>query len=333
MSAFERPIRPVPIDPAERSTDARLARLHLRTGAFGLARAELETLAGAGALDDLALLDLAEVRWRTGDLTGAGEAAQAYLAAGGEGPLGFVIAAEAAAARGRPGEAKRLATRALERAGTSLDRLFAGIQRSGAWPTDPTDPGEPAGALFPVADDPSDRRRRAAGPGSPPAVARALPGSAATAAPNVPAAASSAAPQPGPGLWDDAATPDADGPRPPDPGGLLDAARRALDAGEEDAAVVHLGIALRLDPSLASSVLAVVGTRPGAGLDLVRGDAHRAAGRDAEAGHFYAAAAATLAAAERTRAVTGEPFSSGELSAEGEMSARRPASQRPAPPP
>ena len=47
-----------------------------------LARAELESSAEPGTLDESALLDLAEVRWRTGDLAGAGEAAQAALARG-----------------------------------------------------------------------------------------------------------------------------------------------------------------------------------------------------------------------------------------------------------
>ena len=41
----------------------------------------------AGTLDEPALLDLAEVRWRTGDLAGAGEAAHAALARGVEDPL------------------------------------------------------------------------------------------------------------------------------------------------------------------------------------------------------------------------------------------------------
>ena len=56
--------------------------LHLRMGSLALARAELESLAGRGMLDEPALLDLAEVRWRTGDLAGAGEAANALLSAG-----------------------------------------------------------------------------------------------------------------------------------------------------------------------------------------------------------------------------------------------------------
>ncbi|MDP9482523.1 MAG: hypothetical protein M3P84_04785, partial [Chloroflexota bacterium] len=109
----------------ERTADQRLATLHLRTGSLSLARAELETMAGDGVLDDEALIDLAEVRWRTGDLPGAGEAADAYLEAGHETTLGLVIAAEAQAALGRPSEARRLADRAIERADRSLDGVFA----------------------------------------------------------------------------------------------------------------------------------------------------------------------------------------------------------------
>jgi hypothetical protein len=82
-----------------------MTRLHLRMGSLELARAELEALAGAGQLDTESLIDLAEVRWRTGDLPGAGVAANAYLAAERDETLALVIAAEASAAAGHPGEA------------------------------------------------------------------------------------------------------------------------------------------------------------------------------------------------------------------------------------
>jgi hypothetical protein len=95
--------------------DLRLAHVHLRMGALELARAELESFAGRGSLDPQALLDLAEVRWRTGDLPGAGVAASAYLGTDDSGTLALVIAAEAAAAVGHPGDARRLAQEALER--------------------------------------------------------------------------------------------------------------------------------------------------------------------------------------------------------------------------
>ena len=102
-------------DPAAegRAPALRFAGLHLRTGQHALARAELEALAGRGQLDGPGLLDLAEIRWRTGDLAGAGDAANAFLARGSESPLALVIAAEAVAAVGRPGEARRLSSRAI----------------------------------------------------------------------------------------------------------------------------------------------------------------------------------------------------------------------------
>src|SRR5688572_11499964 len=114
----------------DRPTDLRLARLHLRIGALALARAELETLAGRDALDDDGLADLAEVRWRTGDLAGGAEAAAVILGEDDDGPvIAHIVAAEAAMARGRPSEARRHADVAISRAGTTLDVLFAGMPR------------------------------------------------------------------------------------------------------------------------------------------------------------------------------------------------------------
>ncbi|HYO44401.1 MAG TPA: hypothetical protein VES19_14480 [Candidatus Limnocylindrales bacterium] len=123
--------------PGGRGLPLRLARLHLRMGSLALARAELESFAGAGTLDEHALLDLAEARWRTGDLAGAGEAANAAIGRGVDDPLALVIAAEAVAGLGRPAEARRLAGRALEVTGATLDVLFAGMPRSTIWPGDP----------------------------------------------------------------------------------------------------------------------------------------------------------------------------------------------------
>src|SRR5688500_10416626 len=125
---------------ALRGPDLALARLHLRLGSLALARAELETLAGRDALDQEGLVDLAEARWRTGDIAGAGEAAAAALD-DEDGPLlALVVAAEAAAARGRPTEARRLADRAMEVAAGSIDGLFAGMPRAGVWPPDAAAP-------------------------------------------------------------------------------------------------------------------------------------------------------------------------------------------------
>ncbi len=127
-----------------RPTSLRLARVHLRLGSLALARAELEALSGRALLDDDGLLDLAEARWRTGDLAGAGDAATALVDRGREDAIALVIAAEAIAAAGRPTEARRLANRALEATGEPLDALFAGMPRSSIWPVE--DSGEDADA-------------------------------------------------------------------------------------------------------------------------------------------------------------------------------------------
>ncbi len=145
------PGRPVPPAPAPATsssaslTEARLAHVHLRVGMFGLARAELETLAARGALDVPALADLAEVRWRTGDLVGAGEAADAYLEAGGEELVAMCVAAEAAAAAGRMADARNLAARVLARGRDRLDELFAGQPQSNIWPAELRPGGLPLG--------------------------------------------------------------------------------------------------------------------------------------------------------------------------------------------
>ncbi len=131
-----------------RDAGLRLARLHLRMGSLSLARAELEAAAGRGALDVPSLVDLAEVRWRTGDLAGAGEAAHAVIDQGVDDPLAYVIAAESVAALGRPAEARRLADAAVERMDTTLDALFAGMPRAMVWPAgvEPASPAEPGRA-------------------------------------------------------------------------------------------------------------------------------------------------------------------------------------------
>jgi hypothetical protein len=126
-----------------RSAAARLARIHLRTGLHGLARAELETLAGQGGLDAEALVDLAEVRWRTGDITGAGEAALACRGAGVDETIVLLVLAESAAAMGRTGDARELAARVLAREPYRIDAIFAGVPRSPVWPA-PTPPALPA---------------------------------------------------------------------------------------------------------------------------------------------------------------------------------------------
>ena len=99
---------------------------------------------GRAASTRMRALDLAEVRWRTGDLAGAGRGRQ-----GGDrprasrNPLAFVIAAEAVAALGRPAEARRLSRRALDRDGRLDGRP---VRRHAAQPhlagrRDPADEG------------------------------------------------------------------------------------------------------------------------------------------------------------------------------------------------
>ena len=265
-------------DPMTRDADLVLAGLHLRLGALALARAELETLAGRDALDDDGLTDLAEVRWRTGDLVGAGEAAAAILD-GDDGPVvALVVAAEAAMGRGRPSEARRYADRASALAGATLDALFAGMPRSPIWPADPAAVPPTAAALFDVP---------AVGPAS-----RAVAGAAASAGAGGPDADGAAAAAPSIGLWD--ADPDAEaalaegGPDLPIGGDELVLARAALDDGHAADAAIHLAFVLRLTPALAPAVLELLGDDRRPELALVRGDAYRLVGLEAEARQAYA---------------------------------------------
>jgi tetratricopeptide (TPR) repeat protein len=149
----------------DRRASLRLARVHLRLGSLSLARAELEALGHRDALDDDGLLDLAEARWRTGDLAGAGEAASAVVDRGRDDTRALVIAAEATAAEGRPGEARRLAQRALADLDAPLELVFAGMPRSSIWPGDDADGATPVSAGAP-----------GAGIAAPPAAAEAYAG-------------------------------------------------------------------------------------------------------------------------------------------------------------
>jgi hypothetical protein len=285
-----------PVD--RRSTDLTLARIHLRTGSLALARAEFETLAGREELDDDALIDLADVRWRTGDLAKAGAAATTALDRGIEAPVAMIIAAESAYARGRPGEARQMATRAMTVAGGTLDALFGGMPRSPVWPPDPAEPAPSAVTLF--GDDAGDaigssgevieerrredRRRSVSGPV--PATAAAI------AAQSVDPAA--------PGLWDpepddeaEAAAAEHPGTR---PAAMLDAGLQALAAGDTDRAATLLGVAVRIGPHLAPTILDATIDAGAPALLLVRGDALRATGHEADATEAYAAAAIALGA-------------------------------------
>jgi tetratricopeptide (TPR) repeat protein len=284
-----------PVGQGARQPDLIMARIHLRLGSLGLARAELETFAGRDLLDDDAIRDLAEARWRTGDLTGAGEAAAAYLESHPDDILALVIAAEAQADLGRPSEARRLAGRALDRAAGSLDPIFAGMPRSQVWPVDPGAAAMPAGVLF---DDlhPGPLPSAATGNGAVAGVwSGAEPAVHEPLDPGVPAVIVG-----GRSLWGDdepmlaaAAL---------DPTTLFHAGRVALETGRGQDAATALILALRAAPGLAPAVLDLLAGRGEPLLVLVRGDAQRIVGREAEALRDHATAASGVGSAGQTPA-------------------------------
>jgi hypothetical protein len=271
------------IEPPTRDPDLVLARVHLRLGSVSLARTELETMAGRGSLDDDGLRDLAEARWRTGDLGGAGDAASAWLEVRPDDVLGLVIAAEAQAAAGRPGEARKLAGRAIERAEGSLDPIFAGMPRASIWPVEPGSETGPAGVLFDELHPSPHALPPLAGADEP---ADAQPDATAPTAP-APAAAFD-----GPSLWGD----DGPGAEPSsaNPADLVRTARAALDAGRVDDAAAALLLALRAAPSLAPAVLDLLAPRSEPILAVIRGDAARIVGHEVDAMRDHASAATSL---------------------------------------
>jgi len=264
--------------PAARSAELRLVGLHVRGGSYALARAELEALAGADRLDADGILDLAEVRWRTGDLAGAAAAAAAWLGEASAEPgagtaLANAICAEAAAERG---EAEASATyvdaaSAGVADGPALAALLAGITARAPWPwpaeLEPP-PVEAWGDRDPAAGE-------AAATGEP--AAATSPGDAARPR-DIPLAAAAAD---------------------------LVAAGTALLATSPERAAVLLALALRADRAAAETVLAALDAAgaPGPGglseaaapagpaaLAFVRAEALRAAGRNDEARIAYASA-------------------------------------------
>ena len=303
-------------DPAatvtERSPDLILARLHLRLGSLSLARAELETLAGKDMLDADGVLDLAEVRWRTGDITGAGEAA-ALVLDDDEGPvLALVIASEAAAARGRPTEARRLASKALATAANgSIDAIFAGMPRSPAWPPDPAAPPPSPTTMF---DGPHPGR--GSGRSTPPAGRGAAIAGIADPADVEPVPSQGSDAEPGAGLWDadlaaaaeaeafSAAAVDATLPTGDE---ALEIGRFALDAGDLSGAALQLALVLRIAPALAPAVIDLVGDRHEPALAFVRGDAYRLVGRELDARRAYADATRSSSEPEPDPPAEGDP--------------------------
>jgi hypothetical protein len=279
---------------AVRDADLVVARLHLRLGSLSLARAELEALAGRDALDEEGIVDLAEVRWRTGDLAGAGEAAVARLEHAPDDVIALVIAAEVQADLGRPSEARRLANRALTRSDVPIDVIFAGMPRSSVWPIDPGAPPEPAGELF------DDLPQAPGGHLFAPApvfdeTAESTDGSA------FPAAGEAA----GPSLWE--AHSETIAPVLPDSKELLKRSRAALRAGRPGQAAAGLALALRADSSLAPRILDLLAGRTEPVLALVRGDANRIVGHEAEALRDYATAVAAIDLQRRSDDRPAEP--------------------------
>lgn len=282
-----------------RDVELILARAHLRLGSLALARVELETLAGLGRLDATGLVDLAEVRWRTGDLGGAGEAAGAALRLDERQPVALIIAAEAAAAIGRPSESRRLAAKAVECLTDPIDVVFAGMPRSGAWPADAAEPPPTAGTLFHQerietaesarsGDEHGDRRPATIGAAGTTSTIGAA--GAGETTPGGAGGAAGAAAAMTLGFWDGDDQEDPAAGELPDPAHELDAGRAALVAGKHDEAGLRLGIALRLAPALAPAILeATEGARSPA-ITILRGDAYRLAGHETEARRAYALA-------------------------------------------
>jgi hypothetical protein len=261
--------------PEERSVEGRLARIHLRGGLVSLARAELETMAGQGTLDRAALADLAEARWRSGDLLGAGEAAEAHMARGGQELMALVVAAEALTAQARTVEARRIAAQVVERAGGDLEPLFAGQPRALVWPRDGIAPDEaPAGASQGGPTVVTEGRPAAIGPGE-------------------------RSPSDGPAAGrEDLAQRAAR---------ELAALEWSVEHGEFEGLPGRLAMVLRTEPSaaprvaeLASLAVELMGGRGGAAaeLHLVRGDALAAQGRKDDAAQAFRDSAAAMAPAE-----------------------------------
>jgi tetratricopeptide (TPR) repeat protein len=254
--------------------DARLAALHLRLGCLSLARAELEELLRRGGLGEAGLADLAEARWRSGDLDVAAGAAAEHLAAGGSRPVALAIAAEAAAAAGDPVEA-RAHVEALEGVdAAALESLFAGMPRRAPWSAAPrSTPGPPEAQTAPARPHRGRRAGRTAAGWS--------------AGPSVAGGARSGIR----GL-------------PPESADELSRARQELSSGipgEAARGVARLALVLHLDPVLAPAVLEVLKPRRDPAALLVRGDAYRLLGRHLEAEAAFHAAGQALDALDAGR--------------------------------
>jgi hypothetical protein len=297
----------------EASDEIRLAQLHLRVGMLSLALAELEDLEHRSLLSGAERALLAEARWRTGDTDGAADAARAHLDAGGAAPIALSIAAEAAAADGRPGEARSFMDRLGLPDAAMLDGLFAGMPRRAFWPSAPPESTEEqTPSEGPSGFDPGPWEAAAGSAASPPARRTESPGPAGIRAESRAAQT--------PALWpdetaagaadaeDDAAAGGAEAapvsPSRPrhatpslqqDPVAELALAREEL-ATHPERALLRLALILRLDPTLAPAVLDAIVIRTEPAAAIIRGDAQRLLGRHLEAEAAFASAAIGLAA-------------------------------------
>jgi hypothetical protein len=314
----------------ERSVEGRLARLHLRGGLVALARAELETMAGQGTLDGPALADLAEARWRSGDLLGAGEAAQAHIARGGEELMALVVAAEALTAQARTVEARRIAARVVERTAGDLEPLFAGQPRALVWPRDgvsgPTaEGGAWAGVAAQTGPAPELTAIAPGGAEGAPTAGDESAGGSTTTAPELPPPEAAGSP-----------TLDrAEGGREPVSSGEraqravareLEAIEWSVEHGHFESLPGRLAIVLQTDPSRAERVLELTETAVeligGGGelateLLLVSGDAYQVLGRKEDAAAAYRASARAMEG--------GRPVDSADVAETGERSWATPA--------
>lgn len=295
--------------------DVRLARVHLRLGQLTLARAELEDLLRRDLLDAASLASLAEARWRTGDAVAAADAAQAHIDAGGADEVALCIAAEAAAAEGRPADARALMDLLPATDPVALDVLFAGMPRRAVWPAGQVDRSDLDELRQDGSHDALPGRRRQA-------PARTAAGTGLDLARHAGVAADARA-IPGPGDVIDAAgdwqgrssrsvtpTSGTPGARPArlggrtgerrmkgqlDPAAELARARVELES-RPDRAFLRLALVLRHDPTLAPMVLEALHLRREPTAALLRGDAQRLLGRHLEAEAAFDAAAESLEA-------------------------------------
>jgi hypothetical protein len=308
----------------------RLARIHLRTGSLTTARAQLESLAGRDQLDTAGMLDLAEARWRTGDLHGAGGAAGAYLAANGGEALGLVIAAEAASLGNHDVEARSNMEQAMLRTLTSLDAMFAGMphrlkltengpETTTALETVPVT--EAPKATAPANEPAAEPEAMSAEPAAAEREPTAEPEATAPAETEAIEATAAAEPEPTPAVptaeaagssdtelvtRDTAAQPVVDASR-VQADTEIAAGVALLETGDALLAALHFGIALRMTPESAQAVLVAIRDRHDLALELVRGDALRMQGHERDAGQAYQSVASALSGARTAAEAAAEP--------------------------